>query len=75
LIELVPVIVGHIGTDEILKGAMFRAVLAEVNALAANDDFGIHEPPAGRTQAASRAQEGVISEFHGMAPGKWIEFI
>jgi hypothetical protein len=64
LAEFMPVVIGHVGTDEILKRAVLGTRLAEINPPSPNDDLGLDQPAAPGTQAARTAEEGVIAEIH-----------
>src|SRR5205085_9786487 len=64
LVELVPLVVGDIRADEVLDQPMLGAALAEVDAAVADDDLGVHEPPAVRAEALGQAAEGVVAEEH-----------
>src|SRR5690242_18418693 len=66
---LVPVVIGHIGTDEVLDRAMLRALFTQIHALPADDDFRLEQPPTAGTEAAGHSQVGVITEIHRNGPG------
>jgi len=52
------------GADQLLDDAVFGAALAEVDAAAADDDLGVHEPAALGAQAVGGPEEGVIAKVH-----------
>src|SRR5262249_45638396 len=64
LTELMPVVIGHIGTDEVFENPVFGALLAKVDAAVADDDLGVDEPAAVRAQRAGGAKESVIAQLH-----------
>ena len=64
LAELVAIVPGDVGADEVLDEAVLGAVLAEIDTALAGDDLGIDEPPAVGTQTSRRAEEGVVSQIH-----------
>src|SRR5205823_11622438 len=57
LVELVAVVVIHVGADEVFDQAVFGAALAKVDAPVADDDLRFDAPPAVRTQAVRGAEE------------------
>src|SRR5207237_441123 len=68
LAEFVAVVIGDVGADEVVEGAVFGAALAEVDALALDDDLGVDEAPALWAQAARAAEIGVVAEVHEWLP-------
>src|ERR1700722_17605426 len=68
LAELMAVIIGDVGADEVLERAVFGASFAEVDAARADNDLGLDQSPAVRAEAASRTQVSVIAHIHEDGP-------
>lgn len=62
LIELVAVEIADVGEDEVVEGAVLGALLTEVDPALLHDDLGIHDPPALRAEATSKAKKCVLSD-------------
>src|SRR5207247_5418906 len=65
LAVVVTVVVGDVGADEIVEGAVLGAAFAEVDAPVLDDDLGVHDAAALRAEAAGGAEVGVVAELHG----------
>jgi len=63
LVKFMAVIVGNVRANEVLAGAMIRAMLAEVNAIVADDDLGVHQPAADGAKTPGCSEEGVVAEM------------
>src|SRR5262249_24748801 len=58
------IVIGDVGADEIVEGAVFGAMLAEVDAAVLYHDLGVHDAAAPRAEAAGGAEVGVVAELH-----------